>query len=500
MSLLTTRRHAILAIRGEQMRLNALAAVGGRPYVAARLWRAPNETDVSWAGDPQRGICGRLARTANVNDAGRVAAKINQYLFRSEAVRQGGDPGFLANCTGCGESVHAFMQRVSLSVTHGRWCWIQVDRPAIREGGESLSSRPRPRFILWDALDVPDWCIGPDGELRWILVQSRVYDNANPFAEPVVADLFTLYERTAEGVLVTEEVAGSDAAVGGLRRRVRIPGLDRIPFILVGTPSERAWWFDDVENVQAQMLNLDSMHAETLMETVYPQLVVPTSLANSLEVSLAERSVDGRRVAALVRELTLGRKIPICESGEDKGISRYITPGGNLGMMTEEADRKRRLLFDMAGLALFNRETRQSQTAESKAFDQLDTNATLRNRAILLQEAETRAVALLRVFDPSIATWEPRYQQDFDVVDVAALSQALATVANAPDRTPLVRKIAAKVTVRLLRELASGIVTDDEFNEALAEIDETDFSTLGGLLPDPFADAADGDGDGSAAG
>ena len=53
--------------------------------------------------------------------------------------------------------------------------------------------------------------------------------------------------------------------------------------VIVGLPSAKAWWFDDVENIQAQCLNYDSMHNETLTDAVYPQLVVPMSLLNTLE-------------------------------------------------------------------------------------------------------------------------------------------------------------------------------------------------------------------------
>jgi len=141
----------------------------------------------------------------------------------------------------------------------------------------------------------------------------------------------------------------------------------------------------------------------------------------------------------------------------------------------------------MAGLALFNKESRQIQTAESKQFDQLDTNSTLGNRALLLQDAEAKLVELSAMFDASFKTWEPKYPADFDVVDVAALAQALTQIANAPDKTPKMRKLIAKVVVRILKELAASIATDAEFEEALKEIEEHDF-TEPTMLPNPFGD------------
>ena len=492
MSIIIDRRHAILKKRATQLRRNELAANGGRPYVDERLWRAPNETDASWLGVPDSGIVGRKTRTASVDDAARVVDKINQYIFKKSIVRDGADAAFLANCTGDGESVHDFMQRVNTAITYGRWCWIQADRAPLAEGEtETLDNKAPVRWILWDALDVTDWCVDAAGNIKWLIVKSQIYDNSNPREAAKEAELYTLYELIEGNVFITEEVKG-DVKIDNLRTKVALPGLQRIPFVLAGRPSGKAWWFDGVENLQAQILNLDSMHNENLMETIYPQLVLPDSIGQSLSVKLGNQTIDGKKVATLVKEYVLGRKTPILESAMDKGISRYITPGGDLKSLPEESDRKRRELFDRAGLALFNRETRQVQTAESKQFDQLDTNSTLGNRALLLQNAEKQLVELTKVFDPNFKGWDPVYTTEFDVVDVAALGAALQQAANVPDKTPKVRKLIAKANVRVLKEVGGGIAKDEEFEEAIKEIDETDFEKMGAMLPDPFASLAEG--------
>ena len=493
MSIFANRKHRILTIRESQIRYNELAVRGGRPYVDARLWRAPNETDISWDGDVSRGIVGRKSRSALVPDAARVANKINQYIFKTVATRTTKDEAFLANCTGSGESVHEFMQRVNAAITFGGWCWLQVDRATLAEGeSETLANKAPIRWLLWSALDVTDWCFDGSGGLKWLIVRSHIYQNENPRIAAKEGYLSTLYELGDDGtVYVSEEVTGG-LTIENLRTKAPIPGLKRIPFIPIGTPSDDSWWFDDVENLQAQILNLDSQHNETLTESVYPQIVLPASLSNSLETKLVEHGENGKKVVSLILEATLGRKVPIMEGEEDKGISRYIAPAGDLKILTDECTRKRSLLFDIAGLALFNKETRQVQTAESKQFDQMDTNSTLKNRALLLQEAETKLIELSKVFDKSFAAWEPVYPSEFDVVDVAALSQALVVAANAPDKTPLVRKLVAKANLRIIREIASSIATDAEFEEALQEIDEHKFEEQP-FLPNPFADDGDDD-------
>ena len=482
---ITDRKHKIMQKREAQIRRNALAVDGGRDYIDERLWRAPNETDTSWNGDPQRGIVGRKERTGLVNDAGRVANKINQYIFKEEAKRDGADAGFLADCTGEGESVHDFMQRVNTAFTYGRWCWLQADRAPLAEGESETEANKAPiKWVLWDALDVPDWCVDAAGNIKWLITRSAIYQNDDPRQAAKDAMLYTLYELGVDGhVYVTEKTDKGNMA--NLRTHALVPGLERIPFALIGRPSSKPWWFDDVENIQAQILNLDSMHYETLLDTVFPQLVLPSSIGNSLETRLAEKKVEGKSVVTIIRELTLGRKIPIMEGAEDKGISRFITPSGDLKLLTEEAGRKRSLLFDMVGLALFNKETRQIQTAESKQFDQLDTNSTLANRALELQRAEAALIGLSQMFDKGFKAWKPAYPSKFDVVDVASLSQALVQTANMPNKTPKVKRIEAKCAVRVLKEVAAGSVTQEEINDALAEIDETDFEEPT-MLPNPF--------------
>ena len=121
-NILLERRHMILAARLAQIKLNHLAIKGGRPYINAQLWRAPNEPDISWEGtsiaEPNvPGLKGRKDRACIVNDAGRVAGKINQYLFKESALRDGIDVSFAANVDGQRSSIGAFFERVSDEIT-----------------------------------------------------------------------------------------------------------------------------------------------------------------------------------------------------------------------------------------------------------------------------------------------------------------------------------------------------------------------------------------------
>lgn len=491
---ITTRRHPVLEARSVQIGFNRLSIDGGRPYIEARLQRAPNETDVSWNGSKDDGVVGRRERACLVNDAGRIATKINQYLFKTSATRKGADEGFAANVTGAGQGVNRFMEDVSTEITAAGWCWLQVDRNAqpLDERGNPVpytlkSAKENPvRWKLWGALSVMDWHIADDGEIRWLITKSFKRLDEDPDREPEDVTIYTLYHREDDGrVYVTEK---SDKAAAGLALRTRqpIPGLKRIPFVLVGSISPKPHWFDDVENIQCQILNLDSLHNETLTNGVYPQLIVPYSLLQALDVELKLEKVHGREKVKVQRELIKGRSNPLYEDDGDKGITRYIQPNaGDLAQIVNEAGRKRSLLFDMAGLALFNKETRQIQTAESKQFDQMDTNSTLGHRALILQAAEKKLVELSKMMDSTFAEYDPVYPTKFDVVDTAALSDAIVKVGNMPDVTPLMRKMVLKAALRVVREV--GGCDDEAFDKAAAQIDAIPDEELVRPLPDPYA-------------
>lgn len=496
----TDRKHRYLLERGTQIHLNRLAALGGRPYIEARLERAANESDLSWLGidDEKKKVCsGRRERAAYVNDAARVCSKIEQYIFSQPTVREGADEEFLKDVSGDGMGIDAFIQSVCREITVAGWCWVQVDRMAWDvSAGLSLEQKKdsgdRIRWTLWNAEEVVDWHFDDDGQLGWVLVQSDVWTDADPMVEAKKCTIRTLFRRMEDGAVTMSEFIVEGAAPFDLKQNEVLAGLAHIPFVCVGRPTWKPWWFDDVEAAQAQCLNLGSLHNETLVGSVFPQLVISETTVNKLETKFrSEKGVDGETIR-LVREMLRGRNHPIVESGEDKGSSRFIEPSGNgLKLIPDEQGRIRSLMFENAGLSLFNRETRMVQTAESKQFDQLDTNATLAHRAMLLQEAETRLVALSREFDNAFADYSPLYPSKFDVFDPQGVSTVIQTVMNMPGCTLSIKKMSLIAGVRLLQSISTF---DKELvDSAMEEIDEMedqqDDFTFGALPPSKFSES-----------
>ena len=72
-------------------------------------------------------------------------------------------------------------------------------------------------------------------------------------------------------------------------------------------PSATPWWFDDVERVLAALLNLDSVHGENLYQTVFPQLVLPDGMLQTVMDALkisGDYDGDGKQDLRLYHETT----------------------------------------------------------------------------------------------------------------------------------------------------------------------------------------------------
>ncbi len=427
------RTHRILEARTAQIAMNQLCIEGGRPYVEARLWRAPNESNLSWGGSTTAFGTkqpGRSMRAALVADAQRVAFKLNDYIFSTDADREGAHPEFTKNCDGSGTPIRQFFEEVSLGVTSSRWCWMQVDR-GYNDGERTIAERQadsldRPHWTLWPATSVPDWHFSPDGRLGWLITAGMVYDNSDPYGDPKLVETRTLWRRDPGGCLWETYHEHVDEPVASGRLSIDVP-----PFVLVGEPSDKAWWMDNVEALQAQLMNLDSLHTENLIRSVFPQLVIPASMLDSVEVRLRERAGadGGTPTVEAIREVVRGLDSPFVERSEDKNLTRFLTPdAADLAAIPSEIDRKRAMLFENAGLSRFFSESRQIMSAEGQRLGLQDINATLKRRVLMLQEAENELVGLTAALDTEFQPYEARWNTDFDISDVEADAKVLVAV------------------------------------------------------------------------
>jgi len=428
-----TRSNIILSTRAEQIRLNLLAVAGGRPYIDARLSRLPFESEISWNGQAARPLNskyfnatggghgeGRRARAFLINYAGRITRKINQFVFSTEVQRQKSDSLFRADTTRTGTPIDTFMARVSQIVTAAQWCWISVDRdslprdaqgqPVQRSVADKEASGDRVFWSVWTPDEVVDWHFDRTGKLLWLITEQTVYDNEHFDMPATNRPVRTIWQR-GEGRrlwLNPEDKTKID------KEETFSTTLDEVGFIPVGTPSAAAWWFDDVEMILAAILNLTSAHHENLFQSVYPQLILPDTM---LQTIMDRLKISGEAVMEMIR----GLNYPIFEPLEASGLTRYLMPNaGDMTPIPNALDRLREEVMKIVGLALQNPDSRQVQSAESKAWDHLDPEAVLKERTQILEECETKAVALSRRLDNTFAEYQPVYGKTFNVRDIMA--------------------------------------------------------------------------------
>ena len=437
--ILATRVNPVLSARSGQIGLNLKALHGGTPYIDARLSRFPYEPEASWSGNGQTGAKGRRDRAFLFNYLGRVASKINQYVFDSKPQRKGGDLTWLADVTRTRMTIDALMSEVSAVLTAARWCWIGIDRAGASVDQQTGTVRPRTIaereqmgdrifWTLWQPDQVVDWEFDQVGGLLWLITEEVIYRSENPRVAPVHERVRTLWERGGGERMFFDK----DGKVA--RRSAFTLSAPVVPFIPCGSISGAPWWFDDAEMVQASLLNLESANNENLYQLVYPQMVLPLSLqnegggggaGNSTSIDTLTSSGQGGAVKRI------GLHYPIFESAEENGTTRYVMPPSDgTKLLPEEISRRKKELFDVVGLALAVPESRQVASAEAKQWDHLDVSAVLAERANLLETIEVKAVAISKQLDSTFKVYEPDYNEAFDLSDLQADFQALLGIAN----------------------------------------------------------------------
>ena len=164
----------------------------------------------------------------------------------------------------------------------------------------------------------------------------------------------------------------------------------------------------------------------------------------------------------------LARSAAIWESSEESGISRYIAPNGaETATIRSENTNLKAELFDVIGLTIL-RETREMQSAASKAWDHQLVRQFLVNRVDLLEQAETAAWQLMHRFDPAIPVPEISYNRDFSVLDLKESIEGLLNlreIGSGPEYQKEITRAALAMLGRYKK------IPPERFQTILAEID-----------------------------
>jgi hypothetical protein len=445
MQLLARREHPIYSGRKERLEINLLALDAGQPYVDARLSRFVAETQLSWDGGTRSDgtvVTGRRKQAHCIPYPGRIAEKVNQYVFKEPAERAGADENVVNDVTRNGCSVNQVMRDANTLVTACRWCWIGIDSPSVPTDESGAARSPtlldvergklRPYWSLYSPLDVVDWKFSDVGTLLWLITQECAWecdDHLKPYAK-------VIYRNVWEPGRRTRYVIEDGEAKGMVEMPFPFPG---VPFVPVGRPSGKNIVFDSLESINRTILDLESVSRQNYFDRCFPQAYLPASVLSSASKLFPNEEAS----KALQRVVGLAYPYLIEPGDVTPG---YMQPNAtDLSTIDKKVDQLKESMFECAGQML-RESTAQVASGVSKAWDFLDTASMLKDRALLLQDAERRAVEISAAWDPSgFPAYVPKYPTEFDVRDVESDIRALVMGMQSPMPIELGRELLEKM-------------------------------------------------------
>ena len=492
------RQKPALKMRKKQLTINLLGLEGGRPYVDTRLSRFSGETIIDWVGGTRpdgSASTGRLQQTHSFPYLGRIDGKINQFVFQTPPAREGGDIEVIKDISRDSKSVNDLMRQASSYRFACKWCWIMVDAPARKEDGsaytvaEKKEQKIRPYWRILSPLDVMDWSFDARGVLQWIKTIEIDYDDSDPTALPSPRRVIKLWEiGKCTKYTIVDKKDRRYTRSAGTRTQVEteeIPLTDDkgnamavVPFVLVGEADAKPTAFDDLESINRTIMDLGSVDRANFFNCNYPQLVLPKSLLQTMQM-------DGYgSVAEEIGRLLLGYKYPIMVDKDDVTPSYLIPDASALKGGSERLASLKRDLFEVTGLAL-EQESRQVASAESKQWDFQDVSAVMTARAETLEDAETRAVAISKAWDSEFEGWAPAYNRKFDIGNLKDELAALVMAGNISGPPAYHRLIVKKIIDRVNR--IGSQPSQEEIDELAEELKTWNPNELL-ALPEPPAE------------
>ncbi len=477
------RINPALAVRQEQIAVNLLALESGRPYVDARLSRFAAEDKVDWEGGTRKdGSCstGRLEQAHSVPYLPRISQKIKQYTLGVDPIRDGIDPLIEKDITNTGQSLNEFMADVNDFITATGWCWIKVDSPTMPEGDVSQemkeSQKLRPYWTVYSPLSVVDWYINAFGVIEWVLTEEYDYVAIDPLKPPQLSKFRRLWQPGQ----VTEYKYGTDNSGKPTSKieSVEVKSLSLksvVPFFPVGTISGKPHGFDTLESINRTIMDLESCNRQNFFECVYAQLAVPAGMIQRIKDSYEVNTDEAT-------SMVMGFKYPI-EVPDGGFAPQYIMPDSSaIKGIREELQALKFNMFESVGLML-QQESKQVASADAKAWDFLDVQQVMKERATILEDAEEKAVELSKMWDSSFKEWTPAYNKTFDISDPKADMETIV-LGQQMETTPTMQKIAMRKWVDVTKRIGSGDITPEELKDALQEIADFTPATFE-LLPEP---------------
>ena len=433
---------------------------GGAEYIERALIRHVSEVDLEFEE--------RRARACYFNYPRKIARLITQYALAVPPERRGADAELVEDFSRTGLRTNEVICQFSTLLNIYGTAFLAVEMPAFTgevDPERKKRERLRPYAIALSPLQVPDYAYGEDGLLLWVLIEEEALLNSDPMRPPERRRRRRLWTRTEWRVFEQDPATGKIMLVAGGRHDLGV-----VPVVAAEEPDgfgiDANHWFEDVVRISDAILNNSSEAQMNIIKQLFGLLVISESFARQANNSKPNENKQnhGERFSRV-----LARSAAIWESPDEKGVSRYISPGGadTAEIRAENATLKREM-FDIVGIAI-QRESRDAQTAESKAWDHQNVHQFLACRVELLEQFETECWKLMQRWDRSIHVPEVSYNRDFAVTDLKAAIEGLLGL-NQLSGSERYQKLIARAAVGLLDRYQK--LPQAERDAALAEIGE----------------------------
>lgn len=404
-SRLFTREHPFYSAHKRAWLRSHLAYSGGAGYIDQALVKHLSEIEDEYAE--------RKNRAYYFNWPRKIARMITQYVLATRPERENADHDIVEDWDRRGLRVDEVMRQFSSMLNVYGVAWLAVDMPhfsGLKTKADELREKLRPYCVALSPLAVTDWCYGASGELEWVLVQEQELDNSNPFESPVAVDVRKLWTRDTVTIV-------SQRSDGYRSEEVVEHNLGVVPFIrkeeVDGYGIDANHWFEDVVRISDAILNNESEAQMNTVKQMFGLLVVSESFANSARATRLDDNEEEKSMSGVI-----SRSAAIIESGEDRGISRYISPGGvENSTIRAENQALIRMLFECVGLAT-SKDTKMVESAEAKMWDFQNVEQFMRDRADVLEQCEYQAWQLMNRWNPAITLPTISYNRNFAVLDL----------------------------------------------------------------------------------
>ena len=426
---------------------------GGENYIRRALIRHLSEIDLEFAE--------RLKRAYYFNYPRNIARLITQYILSVEPNRHNVNCEVAEDFSRNGMRINELMRQFSTTLNIFGMATILIEMPYFdgeMDYERKDRERIRPFARVLSPLNTVDYAFGADGCLDWLLVEeidSLEYGAFLPRIEVRRRKLFTRNE-----ILIFEKVDGRVVLVNRISH-----GIGKVPAVMMAeydfSRGGESHYFEDVVRISDAILNNESEAQMNLVKQMFGLLVIPENFAGS-SINPNSNTSEARQFSHVI-----ARSAAICESTEEKGISRYISPSGaDTKAIRDENLMLKKELFDIVGMNAQN-ESNLLQSAESKSWDYHSVRQFLASKVDILEQAEIESWKIMNLDDENIRVPEVIYNRDFSVVQLENSISALLKLDSLSDSQKYHHEI-EKTALFLLEKLKK--IPQGTKDEILAEM------------------------------